>query len=469
MLPVVGKTGASVKSTVRIASAETYRDRASIERAVEGALDMDDAVSRLLNEPSATRLIVVKPNWIQQSHETKPDVWEPVITNPELLLSLLESLAKRIVGEATLCVCDAPHTYADFSAILSRGDLGSRFGRLSAEYPNINFELLDLRREVWIRREEVVVERRPNPDDPRGYVKVNLGKDSLFYGHPGEGRYYGADYDSTVVNAHHCGEIQEYLIAGTPIACDLFINLPKMKTHKKTGITCCLKNLVGINGDKNWLPHHTEGTPASHGDEFPQTSLKNRVESFAKQLGKKMAMKFPLLGTWIYRKMRNAGKQVLGDSETVVRNGNWSGNDTCWRMALDLNRALLYANSDGTWRDRFHPKAYLAIVDGIIGGEGNGPLCPDPIQSNVLVSGTNPAEVDAVVAKLMGFAPANIPIVKYAFEPHRWPISTKTMAEITVFDERVQREVKIDELAAAVDGGFRQHFGWKSLEQGEEE
>ena len=51
--------------------------------------------------------------------------------------------------------------------------------------------------------------------------------------------------------------------------CDLFVNLPKLKTHKKTGITCSLKNFVGINGDKNWLPHHTEGVPANGGDEFP--------------------------------------------------------------------------------------------------------------------------------------------------------------------------------------------------------
>ena len=132
-------------------------------------------------------------------------------------------------------------------------------------------------------------------------------------------------------------------------------------------------------------------------------------------------------------------------------------------MALDLNRALLYANSDGTWRDRFHPKAYLAIVDGIVGGQGNGPLCPDPVQSNVLVSGTNPAEVDAVVAKLMGFDPNNIPIIKYAFEPHRWPNSIKKIEEIAVFDERVECKVKIHELMPAVDGGYVPHFGWKSI------
>ena len=426
-------------------------------------VDAAGTIASVLDAAGAQCLIVVKPNWIQQSHEYDPEIWEPVITHPDLLLAILECLAERVAGEATICVCDGPHTYADFSAILARGRFGERFAALAKKHPRINFELLDLRREVWDRKEEVVVARRPNPDDPRGYVKVNLAEDSLFYGHSGEGRYYGADYDSTAVNSHHYGNLHEYLIAGTPMACDLFVNVPKMKTHKKTGITCCLKNLVGINGDKNWLPHHTEGSPACQGDEFPQSSAKTWFEARAKQMGRKTALNIPLVGTWVYRKMRNAGKQVLGDSETVIRNGNWYGNDTCWRMVLDLNRALLYANPDGTWRDRFHPKAYLAIVDGIVGGEGNGPLCPDPVASNVLVSGTNPAEVDAVVARLMGFDPRKVPIIANAFEPHRWPIASAAMDQIMVYDERVGGEISLSEVAPAVDGGFVPHFGWKNL------
>lgn len=448
---------------VLITPAAGYTNHAAILKWTERTLDEHLANSVLFNNASASSLVVVKPNWVQEWHEYKKDVWEPVITNPALLLCLLECLAVRIPGKVTICVCDAPHTYANFEAILKRGDFMTRFQALATQYPHITFELLDLRREVWLRKEGVVVDRLVNVEDPRGYVRADLGEDSLFYRHAGEGRFYGADYNATVVNSHHHGKIQEYLLAGTPMACDLFINVPKMKTHKKTGITCCLKNLVGINGDKNWLPHHTEGSPDTCGDEFPHRSLASRIESQAKQLGKNVAMKIPVLGTWAYRKMRNAGKQLLGDSDTVIRNGNWAGNDTCWRMALDLNRALLYANADGTWRDQFHPKAYLAIVDGIVGGEGNGPLCPDPVQANVLVSGANPAEVDAVVAQLMGFDPRKIPIVAHAFDAHRWPIASRAMADIRVFDERIGREVGLFDVAPAVPGGFVPHFGWSEL------
>jgi uncharacterized protein (DUF362 family) len=73
---------------------------------------------------------------------------------------------------------------------------------------------------------------------------------------------YGAEYETSELRSHHHDDIHEYLISRTVIEADCVINLPKLKTHKKTGITVSMKNLVGINGNKNWLPHHREGTPA---------------------------------------------------------------------------------------------------------------------------------------------------------------------------------------------------------------
>lgn len=450
---------------IHIAYVKNYNLQKDIQAFVERAFDMDLQIASFLTNNDTTRHVVVKPNWVQEAHEYRPDIWEPVITHPSVVIAVIEILAKRMQGRGHITLCDAPHTYADFETIVTRGDLKNKLKNIRLKWPELKLELLDLRREVWIRKEEVVVERHKNPDDPNGYLKVNLGENSLFYGHPGEGRYYGADYDSVVVNEHHSGKRQEYLIAGTPIICDLFINVPKMKTHKKTGITCCLKNIVGINGDKNWLPHHTEGVPTTCGDEFPMLSFKNLVESGVKKFGKNVALNLPIVGTWMYRKMRNTGKQVLGNSEAVIRNGNWSGNNTCWRMALDLNRALLYANSDGTWREYSKPKPYLAIVDGIIGGEGNGPLCPDSVQSNVLIAGTNPAEVDAVVAKLMGFNPNKIQIIEQAFQTHAFPISINKIEALMVFDERVEREIPLAEVVPVVKGGFKPHFGWNEIRE----
>ena len=445
----------SAEPTTSIHGLRTYSVD-GVRAIVEAAFGGGDLVDWLAASP---RLVVVKPNWVQEAHEYEPDVWLPVITHPDVVLGVIECLAGWMDGRGTICLCDAPHTYADFGGIVGRGALRERIDHLRGRWPGLRVELFDLRREVWIREEEVVVERRANPPDPRGYVRVDLGRDSLLYRHRGEGRFYGADYDTEVVNEHHRGELHEYLLAGSPVACDLFVNLPKMKTHKKTGITCCLKNLVGINGDKNWLPHHTEGAPEDGGDEFPRLGLGQRVERTLKRWGRNAALRYPGIGTWGFRKLRNTGKRVLGDSTSVVRNGNWHGNDTCWRMALDLNRALLYSDPGGTL-GAGSPKRYLAVVDGVVGGQGNGPLCPDPVDSGVVLCGTNPAEIDAVAARLMGFDPHALPIVRTAFAEHRWPISHATLDRVRARDRRVDRSLGLPEIGPAVPGGFRPHFGW---------
>jgi uncharacterized protein (DUF362 family) len=50
----------------------------------------------------------------------------------------------------------------------------------------------------------------------------------------------------------------------------------------------------------------------------------------------------------------------------------------------------------------------FAIVDGIVGMEGDGPLFGDPVPSGVLVMGCDGVAVDATSARLMGFDPAHI-------------------------------------------------------------
>lgn len=50
-----------------------------------------------------------------------------------------------------------------------------------------------------------------------------------------------------------------------------------------------------------------------------------------------------------------------------------------------------------------------AIVDGIVGMEGNGPISGEPVQAGVLVFGDDPVATDVVAATLMGVDPGSIP------------------------------------------------------------
>jgi uncharacterized protein (DUF362 family) len=57
-------------------------------------------------------------------------------------------------------------------------------------------------------------------------------------------------------------------------------------------------------------------------------------------------------------------------------------------------------------------RPHLAIIDGIVGMEGDGPVMGTPKRANLLVMGTNFPAVDATAARLMGFDPWRIPYLR---------------------------------------------------------
>jgi uncharacterized protein (DUF362 family) len=59
-------------------------------------------------------------------------------------------------------------------------------------------------------------------------------------------------------------------------------------------------------------------------------------------------------------------------------------------------------------------RPHLAIVDGIIGMEGDGPIMGTPRAAGVVVLGTNLPAVDATGARLMGINPWRISYLAYA-------------------------------------------------------
>lgn len=56
----------------------------------------------------------------------------------------------------------------------------------------------------------------------------------------------------------------------------------------------------------------------------------------------------------------------------------------------------------------------LAIIDGIVGMEGDGPIMGTPVNAGVLVMGRNPAAVDATGARIMGIDPLKIAYLNQA-------------------------------------------------------
>jgi uncharacterized protein (DUF362 family) len=357
--------------------------------------------------------VVLKPNFIRESHTDRSNEWEQIITHGTVIAAVAEQVA---AAGGKITIADAPQTDSDFDKICERTDVRK-----------LNAEILDLRREAWRTENGVIVERRKLPEDPRGYTLVDLGDKSCFAGK--HGKFYGADYDTAFTAKHHSNGRHEYLLSRSVMDADVFINLPKLKTHKKVGVTLSLKNLVGINGDKNYLPHFCIGTPDQGGDEFPDSRVQTKVQSKLISAFKAVAKKSPRWGPVAKR----VGAKVFGDTGKVVRSGNWWGNDTTWRMTLDLNQALLL---------RPNAPRYLSIIDGIIAGEGNGPMEADAKPCGVLIAGTHPVAVDFVATKLMGFDWQKIPTVREG---------------LRVFG------LKPEDIVADIGKPFqfKPHFGWK--------
>jgi hypothetical protein len=155
---------------------------------------------------------------------------------------------------------------------------------------------------------------------------------------------------------------------------------------------------------------------------------------------------------------------VYGDTEEVIRSGNWWGNDTVWRMCLDLNIALLYANSDGTLRE-LNPanrKRHYVLVDGILAGEGRGPMNPDPVEAGLVVFGLNAPSVDAVCAYLMGFDPEKIPVVREAFRRSPYALVDWGWRDVEVISNIPEWNGLLPEVPDESTFRFEPHFGWKS-------
>jgi uncharacterized protein (DUF362 family) len=405
--------------------------------------------------------VLLKPNMVNQWHPRDANGSTYVITHGSIVRAVADYVWKALKGRGRIVVADAPETYASFEAVSRK--MGLDVLRDYYRTRGLDFELLDLRQEEWVERDGVVVARRRIGGDPRGCIAFDLGERSEFVGHRGEGRYYGADYDTAEVNRHHSGGRHEYLIASTAIACDVIFSLPKLKTHRKAGVTASLKNLVGVNGEKNWLPHHTEGDPATGGDEHPSPDTKHRAERAILSYIRWLSVHVPSVGPWVHRQARRIGTRIFGDTEEVIRGGNWWGNDTIWRMCLDLNKIILYGTTDGELRPESpeHRKPHLVLVDALIAGEARGPTNPDPVPCGLLVFGIHPASVDAACVRLMGFDPEKIPIVRQAFRCYRYPLTEWDWCDIRLVSNRADwDETRLSDLAEESVFRFEPHYGW---------
>ena len=354
--------------------------------------------------------VLIKPNLVLER------VSDPqgALTNARVISAVVDAVLESLQGRGRIVIADVPLQSADFDAVQRLTGLHECMDEYRRRGAPV--ELLDLRKERLVIEQGMHRGLQPLAGDPLGYAVVNLGNASeLAALGDARARFAVGDYDrETTAKYHMSSERNEYLIPRTVLASDVVINVPKMKTHMKSGITCALKNLVGICGHKSYLPHFRTGLPRDGGDEFA-------VDHPIKELQRDVVDRLKSANLVLYRTVRALGRALLrvalAREDPGLRRvlaGSWYGNDTLWRTILDLNKVLLYADADGAVHDQ-PQRRYLCVVDGIHSGEGEGPFTVSPRHDGVLLVGANPVLVDLVVCLLMGFDPDAIPQVGRAF------------------------------------------------------
>ncbi|MDR2396186.1 MAG: DUF362 domain-containing protein [Endomicrobium sp.] len=328
--------------------------------------------------------VFLKPNWVaskwRESCNHKDDLF-CVITHPNVIEAVADFVDIALDGCGMISIGDNPSIDANFEELL----INTKIERLRTKY-RVPCEILDLRPLVckdlhdYGDKEKMCAQM----GDPRGYTQVNLSKKSLF-NKVNSKLFRGVFKQRAETIKAHTGNRQLYTFSNSIYDADVFISLPKMKTHHKSGTTLNLKGLVGTIGQKNQLIHWRVGFPLIGGDEY---------SSF-----------------WQW---------VKGTFFTGVKSrGSWHGNDTIWRMVVDLYSGMILKK-----------RGYFSIVDGILAGEGDGPFCPHSKKANTLIAGEDFLAVDIVTSKLMGFNPLKIPYLNHFIKNN-----SKILKEIVVLNK----------------------------------
>lgn len=430
--------------------------------------------------------VVVKPNFVMHKNgSSDPDDMESLVTHPSVIRCVLDYCLIALQGKGTLIVGDSPVKDCDFALLMERGGYRAVRDFFEQQSTEVCPEFVDFR----------------GPEEEGGQyeqkgcgVLVDLAEESYFYGCDHDWKKYRIpNYDYRKVRQHHRGKTQEYSINSVVLNADVIISLPKPKTHRKNGYTGALKNFVGINYSKEYLPHHTQGSVFQGGDEYKETSrtkeqtshlrlridiLRTKADAHHQKTlgdGNRLSRK---CHSWAERLLRarvdalwrkyDATQQKEAEEmeeqhvplDSRMIEGAWHGNDTIWRTVLDLNVAVEYADSMG----KLHPnpqRKLLYLADLVVAGEKEGPMSPTPKKVHALLFSEKASTLDGILVKLMGFDWRKFAGLTQAMKSKRLGGIPYSEIEVQSNEEGLQGKLENIDFREYVDP-FEAAAGWKN-------
>ncbi|MBW2063188.1 MAG: DUF362 domain-containing protein [Deltaproteobacteria bacterium] len=354
--------------------------------------------------------VLVKPNLVTHQHYFGEHALYSTVSHGSILRPLIDYVHVALKGNGSITVADNPVEGADFDRLMKFTGIQEMIDKLSQRgYTNV--KVIDLRPKVLKEASNGEFYYENQPGDPLGYVTIDLGKDSLFGEFDNnQNIHFYTLADKTVdhvdpkycerskTDDYHNPSMHKYIVSKSILNADTIINVAKMKSHCKAGVSLTLKNMIGIVFEKDCMPHHRPGLPPK-GDAFPFYPASHYVMARKSYLNLKkwfQIHRIPVVKAfrdWLQKKKVLVGQQI--------EHGNWKGNDTIWRTILDLNRINVYADREGKMQDT-PQRSCFALIDGIISQQGEGPMAGDAVPTSIILGGFNPVLVDALAVKAMG-------------------------------------------------------------------
>jgi uncharacterized protein (DUF362 family) len=369
--------------------------------------------------------VVLKPNLVLHENLGPVEDTDCLITHGSVIRAVMDYVGKALGDDGEVIVGDCPIQDADWTRLVDLAGLDAIAADFRTRFPGLRARIEDYRLGKAILKGRVMVRRVVEDDDDRSR-EVDLGEHSMLVPITQPGVNFGVSrYPRHRMRRAHSGGRHLYLLASEIIEADVVINLPKMKSHMKAGITCALKNFVGLNRHKDYLPHFRFGSPRRGGDEHPDGNWFWDLTWYFRHRDWDRDRGLLKLLFWALGAAGKAFMPVLGRrpaQSLEMGGGGWHGNDTIWRMILDINRAFFYYDASRAAGIDPPKRRYLALLDGLIGGHRESPLAPSPVPSGLILAGFNPVATDLAAAALMRLDWRKLPQLTRPFEPHALPL-----------------------------------------------
>jgi len=414
------------------------------EAMIAGGLGTVDESCPLSDIVKPGMSVLLKPNWVL--HENRSGrTMDCMVTHPAFLLATVREVVGA--GAGRILIADAPIQGADFGR-LTPPSWREAVREAAGAVP---VDILDFRNTVAnvVRgRLSADVDRRP----PERFILFTLGRESCLEPISNmAGSFRITSYSPLAMAEVQRSGMHQFLLCREPFEADVILNLPKLKAHSKAGITAALKNLVGINGDKNYLPHHRVGGSAVGGDCYEGLKPFKRAAEFCVDMANRRIGRSSYL-PWM--KAAGALRRVHGgDLE-----GQWHGNDTTWRMVLDLNRILIYGREDGTLATEPQRRVF-SLTDAIVAGQRNGPLAPEEIGLGAVSFAENSVFADLTHSALMRFDWRRLALIREAFTPMGHPLVDLPPEDVDVCCGGAR--LSLADVVKSCSKAFRPPDGWK--------